>query len=404
LAFRNARAFSQAHNGVPRPRAALMLTTADPGNLGDEAVFWALARVLKTEQFERVCVISFTPEKLWKVPETDTVAIPVHHNPRGADYLGFVRLLREFSHFYVWGADIVDGSHGPYVAQTRLTLANLAAAAGVKTTVCSFSICESPLPKIMHRFRHLDPRVALYCRDDVSLKRLSDRIGPRAKLCADLAFLLEPDSRSALVREARTFVESARSTGRTVIGINLNDMFCGYFGSFEPPTLAKQYVDILLKLRSYLPQFVVIHLPHNTYPGRLKPAVSDFDLARLFQSAWPAELRQDTFLPPDQMRAVEVRALSGLVDCVFSGRMHLSIASLSQGTPAFGVTYQGKFEGLFRHFGLEDMYITPEQLMDTDATANVLAENIKRVPELRGKIKKRLPQVIELARLNLNLA
>jgi polysaccharide pyruvyl transferase WcaK-like protein len=383
-------------------RSALVLTTADPGNLGDEAVFWATARVLKQEQFQRVSIVSFAPDKLWNVPGADTVMLPIHHNPTGLDFIEFVRVARGFSHFYIWGADIVDGSHGVFVARGRLRLANLGAAAGLRTTICSFSVCESPAPEIMREFQRLDSRVALYCRDAVSYERLAKWIGNRAKLSADIAFLLEADSEAPLVQKARAFVQQAREDGKLVVGINLNDMFCVAFGSFPPRELVEHYVHVCLKLRSFYPNLAIVLLPHGTYADQQRYAITDFSLAELFLKRWPGT-SNDIFLPPVGMRAVEVRAICGLVDFVFSGRMHLSIACLTQGTPVFGLTYQGKFEGLFRHFGLDEMFIAPDQLPNADAVADFLRRGIERLPALRVRIQDQLPKVKALARENLNL-
>jgi polysaccharide pyruvyl transferase WcaK-like protein len=403
LAFHNARGVARQRRAGQESRKALLLTTADPGNLGDEAVFWALTQALKQEQFEHVTVISFAPDKLWSVPGADTVVLPVHHNPRGNDFIDFVRVARDYSHFYVWGADIVDGSQGPFVARARLRLASLAAEAGLRTTLCSFSICEHPSPDIMRDYQRLDPRIDLYCRDAVSLDRLEKWIGPRAKLSADLAFLLEPDFQTPLVQSARAFVRQARAAGKMVWGINFNDMFCGAFDSFTPQEFAGHHVNALLKLRSSHPNFALVLLPHNKYAEEHAQTVTDFSLARLFLQMWPEELRNDVFIPPPEMRAVEVRAICSFLDFIFSGRMHLSIACLSQGTPVFGLTYQGKFEGLFRHFGLEEMYITPDRLSDTEQVAGFLKRGIERLPELRARIQEQLPKVKALARVNLNL-
>ena len=403
LAFCNARRIARQKRVTGNVRNALLPATADPGNLGDEAVFSVLTQALKQEQFRRISIISFATDKRWNMPRTDTMVLPIHHNPTGRDFINFIRMARDFSHFYIWGADIVDGSYGLFVARARLRLANLAAAAGLRTTICSFSVSEYPSSEIMRDFQRLDSRVALYCRDPVSYERLEKWIGPRAKLSADLAFLLEPDFETPLARKARAFVQQAREAGKLVIGINLNDLLCGTFGSFTPHDLVMHYVNACLKFRDYQPNLALVLLPHNVYADHRAQIATDFSLAELFLKMWPEELRKDVFLPPPEMRAVEVRAICNFVDCAFSGRMHLSIACLSQGTPVFGLTYQGKFEGLFRHFGLEKMYVTPDQFRNPETVANFLQNGIKRLPELRARIQDQLPKVKALARLNLNL-
>jgi polysaccharide pyruvyl transferase WcaK-like protein len=65
---------------------------------------------------------------------------------------------------------------------------------------------------------------------------------------------------------------------------------------------------------------------------------------------------------PVTLDSWEIKALSGQVDLVLTGRMHLAIAALGMGTPAFCTVYQGKFEGLMQMFELEGMTITPSRM------------------------------------------
>src|SRR5438477_13105194 len=63
-AFCKARRFEHRRRTVESRREALVLTTADPGNLGDEAVFWGLSRALREEHFKGISLVSFARDKL----------------------------------------------------------------------------------------------------------------------------------------------------------------------------------------------------------------------------------------------------------------------------------------------------------------------------------------------------
>lgn len=82
--------------------------------------------------------------------------------------------------------------------------------------------------------------------------------------------------------------------------------------------------------------------------------------------------------------------------------MHFAIAALGQGTPPVSFVYQGKFEGLMQHFGLES-----EGLMlasDADGTgapgSAALEAATARAADLRRRIETALPRVVALARSN----
>ncbi len=354
-------------------KAALLLPTADPGNLGDEAFFAGAVEELREMGYQRVCVISFHSEKVWKVPGAETVVLALHHNPAGSEYIRFVDFASRFTHFFIWGADILDGSQGLRIAIPRFRLANLATTLGLKTSICSFSLNSKPADEVIDGFRNLDARVVLYAREEISRERLERHLGPgRVQLSADVAFLLRPDHTASLARETAAWVAERKQAGKIVMGLNINDMLCYY-----------------------------LHIPHNIHVNPTPHNTDDFALAAIFNETLPEELRNDSRMLPRTVRATEVRAACSYVDFVFSGRMHLTIASLSEGTPVFAVAYQGKFEGLFRHFGLEKMLVTEADLMDPNATAAFLENGIRRLPRIREQIGRRLPVVKDLARLNL---
>jgi len=383
-------------------KAALLLPTADPGNLGDEAFFAGAVEELREMGYQRVCVISFHSEKVWKVPGAETVVLALHHNPAGSEYIRFVDFASRFTHFFIWGADILDGSQGLRIAIPRFRLANLATTLGLKTSICSFSLNSKPADEVIDGFRNLDARVVLYAREEISRERLERHLGPgRVRLSADVAFLLRPDHTASLARETAAWVAERKQAGKIVMGLNINDMLCYYFPQMTPALLVERYVEALIELRKRFPNLAILHIPHNIHVNPTPHNTDDFALAAIFNETLPEELRNDSRMLPRTVRATEVRAACSYVDFVFSGRMHLTIASLSEGTPVFAVAYQGKFEGLFRHFGLEKMLVTEADLMDPNATAAFLENGIRRLPRIREQIGRRLPVVKDLARLNL---
>jgi polysaccharide pyruvyl transferase WcaK-like protein len=81
--------------------------------------------------------------------------------------------------------------------------------------------------------------------------------------------------------------------------------------------------------------------------------------------------------------------------------MHFVIACLSSGVPAVGASYQGKFEGLYDHFGTSDM-AKPEAIWSSSAELIRAIEGAAdRQLQLREMLTKKLPGVKGLAMRNL---
>jgi polysaccharide pyruvyl transferase WcaK-like protein len=401
-AFKLAKSLAGNYEGVGS--RALLLPTADPGNLGDEAFFFGTVEELNRRQFERICVISFRGDRKWILPGTETVLLPLHHDPSGQAFLAFVQLALNFTHFFIWGADILDGSQGLKIARPRFQMANLAATLGLRTTICSFSVNASPRSEAISGFQRLHPRVQLACRDELTLSRLAAHTGAEGLiLSADAAFLLKADHNRPLSREAGTWIHQRKRAGQLVMGLNINDMLCYYFEDCQPDTLMGFYVKLMEKLRRSIPNLSLVHIPHNIHANPVRHGTDDFELAQKFEDRLPASSHYQSYCLPRSVSAKEIRSVCSYVDLVFSGRMHLSIASLAEGTPVFGVAYQGKFEGLFRHFGLENMFITHQELRDPELAARFLELGIRRLPDIRRTIRERLPHVKDLARRNFDL-
>jgi polysaccharide pyruvyl transferase WcaK-like protein len=404
FAFLLAALLAHLRRRTPDSRSALILPSTTSGNLGDEAVYVALISELRKRAFERICIIDFDGTPALCPLAADSITNNLEHNPPGLRYVKFVLFASHFSHLYIFGADVMDGSWGLGVSLPRLRLARLGSKLGLKSAICSFSVSESPHPKIIRRFKGLEPGVSLNCRDEVSLRRLRSFIGnERGTLCADLAFLLKPDHQAKVSQEAAEWIATKRSRGKLVMGLNMSDLLCGHVADYSPLEAVGYFAAIYKKLRKQLPGLSIVHLPHSSYPERLQHRLDDFDLAMLFHQNLPAELQSDSFLIPRTVRATEIRSICGRVDFVLSGRMHLSIASLSQGTPVFGVSYHGKFEGCFRHFGLDNMTVSPQDLPQVGKVTDFLLDGVLHLPDMRKSIARELTKVQALSLRNIGL-
>lgn len=384
-------------------KSALILPTTSPGNLGDEAVLFATVQELKDRGYDRICVISLNETQKYLIDGAESVVIPLEHNPAGEHYLAFVEFAKDFDEFFIWGADIVDGTYGTGVVLHRFTLANLACELGLKVTINSFSISANKSVDVFNGYRSLNPAVKLYCRDAISKERLEAEVGAgRALLCADLAFLLKPNHDADLSMKMAAWAKEQRANRKIVMGLNINELFCSHF-DMSPDALLDMYVNCISRVFERHPNLAIAHMPHDNHHNKKFGQISDFIMSRRLNERLPAGIRDTAFIPPESMTAVEVRSIVSNLDLMFTARMHVAIASLAVGTPVFGLAYQGKFEGLYRHFDLENMYVTLDQFKDTDFAVKFLDQSIQRADAVRKQVRDRLPSIVAMARTNLDL-
>jgi polysaccharide pyruvyl transferase WcaK-like protein len=84
--------------------------------------------------------------------------------------------------------------------------------------------------------------------------------------------------------------------------------------------------------------------------------------------------------------------------------MHLAIACLEVSTPVACVTYQDKFDGLFRLFGLLEingLVLTPKEAIKPGAIYQTARRLLSQEAAIRKTVKRRLPTVKKLALKNL---
>lgn len=93
----------------------------------------------------------------------------------------------------------------------------------------------------------------------------------------------------------------------------------------------------------------------------------------------------------------EIRALTKNAEVVVTGRMHLAIMALSQGTPAFVVSTQGKVEGLAELFETPDLLLEPSPGFGAAAIERLAPA---RLEAFRRKVAERLSMVTGLASRN----
>ena len=399
---RSARPLAARSRSAP---AALVFTAAGPGSLGDEAMLVAAGHALRRRGITRQTVVSYGPGADWEPLGSYTDVLAFGERYRTAFWETCEELigaLADATHFLVLGADVMDGYYSPYEAVRRTIYTRLAHAAGVRAMIGGFSFNAAPHPRSVAVLSALPPAIGLIARDPVSHRRLTSRLDRPVTLGADLAFLLEPDTEARTVGELRPWLRAEKAAGRLLLGVNANYLVDPRHREADTgEALVQAYAAGLAEFARAHGAVSLVLVPHDY--RRMAGRHDDLALLQAIAGRLPADLAEHVRVLEAPLTAAAAKATVGELDLVISGRMHLAIAALGSGVPAAGITYQGKFEGLYEHFGLSATSLAPEELFTPGALASFLGQMARRRQELAGAIGARLPQVREFAGANLRV-
>lgn len=378
-----------------RELSALIIPPAQvPGGLGDDAMLSSIIGHLLSHDFKRIGIVTFDTRHKWGMQEFVTEVVGTVAR---ADKFQLVKALSSYTHLYCVGADVLDGFYSDIDACDRLRLVEIAAKLGLKTTIVGFSFNEKPTPKAVEAFSKLPSNVHLCCRDSISRQRLSRYIQYPIRLVSDVAFLLQPINESDLVSRMADWIANQKADGRTVVGFNAKHLYPGEGKQISNGDLINIYASALATVFQQDPTISFLLIPHDT-----RGALSDVALAEAIFNALPAEMQPYCTQVPLPCRSAEIKGIGAHLDMVVTGRMHLAIACLGQVTPVAGITYQGKFEGLFEHFNLnpQKVLITPENALQAGKLAAFMMNVIPQREAIKEQIQAELGKVQALARQN----
>jgi polysaccharide pyruvyl transferase WcaK-like protein len=388
---RRARADSNAD------RTAVIVPPASPGGLGDEAMMTALSTQLTARGFSPLLLATWQPGDAWKTGGVCGGRLEVPRSGIGG-WLRFARRIRGATAVCVIGADMLDGYYGVRSSAVILGAAHVAARLGVPSVVTGCSYSGDAPSSVVRLLRRLPPEARVLARDEYSQRRLETVRGRSVPLVADIAFLLRPaiSAESPLVAEVRHWVRKQREAGaRLVLGCNLNTVPWRQ-GGYDVAPLIHAVRATLERLAAECGPLSLVMLPHDP-----RPPWSDVASLGTLNEMLPAGIERNTVLLNREARAGEVKAITAECDLILAGRMHLAIASLGSGVPVACVGYQGKYEGLFRHFGLEEMVVDWREVAESGRLSSWFTPFVSRRQELARRITERLPHVVELARKGL---
>lgn len=379
----------------------LVLPPTRPGSLGDEAMMSVCIDRLASEG-RSVAIVDFVAGDRWPDEPVGT---------RHLDLSGFfgtaymrslptlIGALREFDRFWCLGADVMDGHYSEAGSLRRVALAHTAAELGLETSILGFSFNEAPSDLVIEALQGLPASVDLIARDPVSHRRLVERVGRPIRLAADLAFGLRPavelDRSEADVLE---WMGARRAEGCRLVALNVSRRAFASTGVVDLDAALDAYAFGLSTLLRTRMDVSIVCLPHD-YRAR-STDMNDLEVLQAIVERVDSGCADRILLPCERLRAPFVKRAVGEVDAVLSGRMHLAIAALGQGTPAATLSYQGKLAGLYEHFQLPELEVDPSDALTSERIVTILDQLLDEGSRQSARIVDALPWIRALSRSN----
>ena len=387
-------------------RKYLLLELSSEGSLGDEAMIIGSSSFLQDQGVKEIGILSAHNRTNWQgYDKINSPTLQVRFFSLdfavndGSLYREFFRLAQQYTHFMVPGADVMDGYYNEASPLLKLRLVSLAHATGLKCSVLGFSFNSQPKESCVNAFQKLPSDVAIYARDPLSKTRFENHTNRQISLVSDLAFLLQPDTDEGMQNQAQLWIEKEKKQGNIIIGINANKLLAKNLETETPLKLAEVFSNLIKDLINFNQNISFILIPHDYRQDALFPG--DNTLCELIKAQLPEEIQARCWLFANtRLKAGEVKDICQYLDLVITSRMHLAIACLGVKTPVLGIVYQGKFEGLYSYFGLDQMLIEPQEAIQADKLLSFVISGIENRNKIKQQITYKIPTVVELAKQN----
>jgi polysaccharide pyruvyl transferase WcaK-like protein/glycosyltransferase involved in cell wall biosynthesis len=387
--------------GPANERRTLLVPPTTPGSLGDEAMMIVCMEHLQG-QGRAMVIADFKPGDCWPGEPPGTVHIDLSGFFGTAHLRSLPRViehLRRCDRVWCLGADVMDGHYSEVGSLRRLTLLRLAADLGLEVSILGFSLNEAPSEVVLSALRDLPGSVEMCARDPKSHERAVERLGRPVKLVADVAFgLRTPIELGLEEREAIAWIHNQQAQGHRVVGLNVSHRAFKATGHDEALKVISAYRAALGSLLRRRPDVSIICIPHDYRASAAEMSDQEL-LTEILANVDPA-VGHRTYMPGFRLSSPFAKLVAGEAYAVLSGRMHLVIAALGQGTPAAGISYQGKLAGLYEHFGLRGLEIDPSAALTASGVLRVFDRLLEDNAALSVQIAKAKPAIESLQRGN----
>jgi polysaccharide pyruvyl transferase WcaK-like protein len=365
----------------------LMPPCISTGSLGDEAMMVGSCEWLQDKGFKVGMLITNNSEEPSYSSFFDSVVRLEGAYMKGvASSRRFLEVVQSWDALGVFGADVIDGTYGEEDALGMLMRIFEAQCAGMPSRLLGSSVKNRDISPVIKDIVQSINENRLTFRDKESRDRFADVTGLKCDVVADAAFLLEP----RLCKESAQIVSKIteeKSKGNNVWGINVN------YAQFEENIERKELVKLVTKtakeIEKEFGRSTLVIIPHDRRGGEEK---SDFSIAKdVKKELNKCGVRNE--LINQKVKSYGVKKVCKNLDFVLSMRMHLAIAAMGASCPVASIAYQGKFKGLYDHFGIEDYFLDGKNISKNKRILDFAKRCFKNRKKVKNKIEKNIHKV-----------
>lgn len=241
--------------------------------------------------------------------------------------------------------------------------------------------------------------------DDVGSLLGAGKGGGKVKFVPDVGFLLDPHRPQS---EEMQSLEKIKDSSGTLAGLNISGLLsCSSDTGDNMFNLKIDYpalIDLIVEFLMQQEGTAILLVPHvvpsvkGDAPPRKSVArkryreQSDSVACERLYDRMAEKHPGRIFIVRGRYNHNETKYIIGLCDFFIGSRMHACIAALSQGIPAVGVAYSGKFHGVFESVGVENC-VADARRCDEDE----LLEKISSAYRGMGHVRENLHESVARA-------
>jgi len=250
----------------------------------------------------------------------------------------------------------------------------------------------------------------VYSRDRKGLGDAKALLGPKKcdgkiRFVPDVGFLLDPHRPQSEEMES---LEKIKESSGTLVGLNISGLLsCSsdtgnnvFNLKIDYPALIDLIVEFLMQQEG-VSILLVPHVVSARKGGGLSPRKSvakkrcgdqsdSVACERLYDrmaEKYPGRI----FIVRGRYNHNETKHIIGLCDFFIGSRMHACIAALSQGIPAVGVAYSGKFHGVFESIGVADC-VADARRCDEEELLDKISSAYQKMDYIRENLHESVPR------------
>ncbi len=364
----------------------LLFPGDDPGSLGDEAIMRGTIGQLRLRGANRIGIVR---RRTRGIP-ISYLGPDVKEEPIWNGAFSFINVLRRYGVLVILGADVMDGYYSERQSCELITYANAAATWGRGAAILGCSFNNTPSASVCRSIGALHSEVVFSIRDPRSLERFVAATGRSAKLAMDPAFLMEPSGPTPASGPCLDWIKNCKASGGRVVGICVNPI---PFLNRREGGRERFLSSVAGLVKAMTNEYCLLFIPHDYRQG-----VGDTEMLKALWEKLPELAREKCRMMNERLSAPEAKEICGSLHAVISGRLHLCIAAIGMAVPAFGFSYQNKFQGLFELIhGDRRPMLEAAQCLDEAKLRSAVFDFLASRDKLQHQVAERLPGVVAMA-------